>query len=142
MNRKKILIASAFVFIAAIFAGVYILFNEIFPKAENIRLPEGRDVISVSVGVNNDEAFEINNVDLAKLLELLGGAKPTRELCLNDTPNVRPFYKIALRTSETEYRYFIYEDNSVKYIEMPYKGIYTADDEIFNYVLKLCEERS
>ena len=141
MRNKNIFPGIAVAIAVALLVGAYILFNELFPKAKDIRLPEEKDILSISVGINNDETFEIKDVDLSELLRLLGDAKPTREQSLNDYPGSRPFYQVEIQTSERQYRYFIYENGSGQfYIEIPYEGVYNADDAIFNFIVKFFEE--
>ena len=116
------------------------MFNEIFPKAQPIRTPEIAEINSIAVAVNNDEAFEIEGVDLEELFEHIQNAEPTRELSVNDYPSGYGFFRIEVQTSGREYRYFVYERGEQVYIEIPYEGIYTADSWIFSFVIKYFEE--
>ena len=50
--------------------GPHVLFNELFPKAEDIKSHEEKTILSISVDINNDETFEINDIDLPELLRL------------------------------------------------------------------------
>lgn len=118
----------------------YCLFNSIFPKAKPIRTPELNDIRTVSVAINTEESFLINDVNMETLLEEIIDTKPTRMQSLNDYPSCRPFYALVIKTEESTFRYFIYEEGEEIYIEVPYEGVYVADITLFNLVLKYFEE--
>ena len=139
MKKKKIAIIVVLIICIGLLFGTWYVFNEVFPKAKPIRTPEGEDILAVSVAVNTDDEFEIEDVDPEELLQNLRSAKPTREQSLNDYPD-KAFYRIEMQTADIVYRYFVYERGEQVYIEMPYEGIYTADDWLFHFVLKYCEE--
>ena len=137
--KRKVFWVIALILFMSVVAGGWYMFNEIFPKAKPIRTPIIEEIGSISVAVNNDEEFEIEGVDLEELFEHIKNAKPTREQSVNDYPP-KGFFRIEVKTSEMEYRYFVYERGEQVYIEMPYEGIYTADSWLFNFVIKHFEE--
>lgn len=118
----------------------YCLFNSIFPKAKPIRTPELNDIRSVSVAINAEESFLINDVNMEGVLKEIRDAKPTRIQSLNDYPTCRPFYELEIKTEESTFRYFIYEEGEEIYVEVPYEGVYAADNKLFDFVLKYFEE--
>ncbi len=118
----------------------YCLFNSIFPKAKPIRTPELNDIRSVSVAINAEESFLINDVNMEGVLKEIRDAKPTRIQSLNDYPTCRPFYELEIKTEESTFRYFIYEEGEEIYVEVPYEGVYAADIKLFDFVLKYFEE--
>lgn len=118
----------------------YCLFNRIFPKARPIRTPELNNIRSVSVAINTEEGFLINDVNMEGLLEEIRDVKPTRMQSLNDYPTCRPFYQLEIKTEERTFRYFIYEEGEEIYVEVPYEGVYAADITLFDLVLKYFEE--
>ena len=138
MKSKIFWVIGLILFISVVSGGLY-MFNEIFPKAKPIRIPNIEEISSISVAVNNDEEFEIEGVDLEELIEHIQNAEPTREQSVNDYPP-KGFFRIEVQTSEMEYRYFVYEIGEQVYIEMPYEGIYTADRWLFGFVIKYFEE--
>ena len=121
-------------------AAAWYLFIDIFPKAPPIRMPKIEEITSIFVAVNNDEAFEINDLNLEELFYYIQKAEPTREQSLNDYPSGYGFFRIEVQTREREYRYFVYERGEQVYIEIPYEGIYTADSWLFSFVIKYFEE--
>ncbi len=130
----------ALVLLIGVIAGSWYMFNDIFPKAPPIRVPKIEEISSIAVAVNNDDAFEIEGVDLEELFGYIQKANPTREQSLNDYPSGYGFFRIEVQTQEMEYRYFVYERGEQVYIEMPYEGIYTADSWLFSFVIKYFEE--
>jgi len=138
MKRKVFWMIALIILIGMVVVGWYV-FNEIFPKAPPIRMPQIEEISSISVAVNHDNEFEIENVDLEELFEHIGKAEPTREQSVNDYPSPA-FFRIEVQTSEMKYRYFVYERGEQVYIEMPYEGIYTADSWLFSFVIKYFEE--
>lgn len=118
----------------------YCLFNSIFPKAKPIRTPELNDIRSVSVAINTEEGFLINDVNMEGVLKEIRDAKPTRIQSLNDYPTCRPFYQLEIKTEERTFRYFIYEEGEQIYVEVPYEGVYVADIKLFDFVLNYFEE--
>ncbi len=138
--KRKVFGMIALVLLISVIAGGWYMFNDIFPKAPPIRMPKIDEISSISVAVNNDDAFEIEGVDLEELLGYIQKAKPTREQSLNDYPAGYGFFRIEVQTSEMEYRYFVYERGEQVYIEMPYEGIYRADSWLFGFVIKYFEE--
>ncbi len=53
---------------------------------------------------------------------------------VSDEPNVEIYYKINLKTQNTESVVYIYERDGKKYIEQPYNGIYEVSDEIYDVI--------
>jgi len=137
--KRKVVGIIALILLFSLIAGGWYMFNEIFPKAPPIRVPNAEEIRSISVAVNNDVEFEIEGVDLEELFEHIKNVKPTREQSVNDYP-AKEFFRIEVQAPEMEYRYFVYERGNQVYIEMPYEGIYTADSWLFSFVLKYFEE--
>lgn len=141
MKKGKVFGMLALILLIGMFACGWYMFNEIFPKAQPIRTPKIEEISTISVAVNNDDEFEIEDVDLEELFEHIKNAKLTREQSVNDYPPIgNGFYRIEVQTPEMEYRYFVYERGEQVYIEMPYEGIYTADSWLFSFVIKYFEE--
>lgn len=141
MKKKNIKIVIILVCLLLLVVAGYALLNEVLPKAPAIDVPEKEEIITVSVGVNKDDEFEVKDIDTDRLLNLLSKAKPTREQSLDDYPTAKVFYRFEIQTSETEHYYYIYEDSTEQvYIEIPYVGVYTAETELFDFVLKYFEE--
>ena len=138
--KRKMFGMIALVLLVSVIAGGWYILNDIFPKAPPIRMPQIEEISSIAVAVNNDDAFEVEDVDLEELFGYIQRTEPTRELSVNDYPSGYGFFRIEVQTPEMEYRYFIYERGEQVYIEMPYEGIYTADSWLFSFVIKYFEE--
>ena len=136
MNRKKVIGLAALLLIIAIIVGGYVAFDHIFPKAPPIRLPEQDNIVSVIVTFSDGKVETVlDEEDVATLLSLLTNAERTRKQCIDDLPTVRPFYQIEIKTSEREYRYFIYKEASGQiYIELPYEGAYAGDEKVLSFI--------
>lgn len=120
----------------SIFAGTIYVFNEIFPKAKAIQLPERGDIISVSLSCNtSDMIVTIREENYEKLLPYIGEAEPTRKQAMDDYPTVRLYYGISIQTTEREYRCFVYEENGEICVESPYEGIYRAQEPLLDLIL-------
>ena len=136
----KYLLLIVLVIFICIIAGVIYLYNEIFPKAEPINLPQIESVVSVALSYNTSDAtLPISNENFENLLEYISTAKPTRRDASSDYPTEKSYYCIAVQTFEREYRYFIYKDGGY-YIETPYEGVYETEAELFNSILSYYEE--
>ena len=138
--KRKMFGMIALVLLVSVIAGGWYMLNDIFPKAPPIRMPKIEEISSIAVAVNNDDAFEIEDVDPEELFGYIHKAEPTREQSVNDYPAGYGFFRIEVKTPEMEYRYFIYERGEQVYIEMPYEGIYIADSWLFSFVIKYFEE--
>lgn len=136
MNKRKcfVLIVIFSLFAISVIGG-YVLINNIFPKANPINYPDIENITMVSLIDNNDVSVIVETSDYEKVLQNIGGAKPTRQMSVNDYPTVKNYYTVKIDTTEREYRYFIYTDNSQAYIEIPYEGIYKADQQFLNYLV-------
>ncbi len=47
-------------------------------------------------------------------------------MSVQDHPGLSEYYSIEIKTDSRSYCYFIYEENGVIYVEIPYEGIYIA----------------
>lgn len=130
MKKKAVLVAVVLIVCFGLLISVSYMLNEIFPKAKPIKLPDSVEAVSVSVAVNTDDAIAIDEACAAEVLLYISDAKPTRRQSVNDYPDVRPFYRLEIHSSERDYRCFVYEEGSQVFIELPYEGIYTADSEL------------
>lgn len=128
MKKKTIVIIVA-VF-AVLLLGAYMVFDNIFPKAETIKQLEVSLVKSVSLYDSDDNEIEVSDAELQKLLPYINAAEATRKMSVNDYPNVRPYYQLEVKTEERILRYMIYEEDGTTYVELPYEGIYIIDDNV------------
>ena len=70
---------------------------------------------------------EIANDDVYSILSKLSEAEPTRKMSVQDSPDAKTYYEIAVKTDERTYYFYAYEEGGIYYIEIPYEGIYTTD---------------
>ena len=129
---KKIIIPIiVVVVIAALIGGSYLLIDSLFPKADPINIPSASSVVSMTVIKNasrqNGEQKAIASTDIDGILSLLSEAEPTRKMSVQDSPDAKTYYEIAVKTDERTYYFYAYEEGGIYYIEIPYEGIYTTD---------------
>ncbi len=113
-----------------------VLLNRIFPKAAPIPYPEPDAITTAetcSYLRNNakNESVSLSKEELPAILAQLSLAKPTRKISVQDTPWVSEYYSVELKTADRMYCYFVYVEDGVTYIEMPYEGIYTTENTFF-----------
>lgn len=132
---KKVWIISGIVLglVAISFVGIYALVDNWFPKADIIVCPDDGDVILVSLTFN-EIAIEMDEERYKDVLEVIRDAKPTRRMSVNDVPSTNTYCILDIVTATKNYRYFVYEDGSRVYIEMPYQGIYKADRQFLDLI--------
>ena len=83
----------------------------------------------MTVAKNEDrkagEPREIISNDLDSILSRLSEAEPTRKMTVQETPDAQMYYEIAVKTNERTHYFYVYEEDDVCYVEIPYEGIYT-----------------
>ena len=129
---KKILTPVIIVVIlAGLILGGYLMIDSLFPKADPINVPSASSVVSMTVKKNEDrkdkEPREIANTDVDSILSKLSEAEPTRKMSVQDSPDAKTCYEIAVKTDERTHYFYAYEEGETYYIEIPYEGIYTTD---------------
>ena len=122
--------------IGLIVVGGYIVFDNVFPKASPIKYPEIDNITSISIVEDNDVSTKIDQSDFEVILENIKVSRPTRKMSVNDYPSVRPYYEVAIDTTEKEYRYFVYIEDGYVHIEIPYEGIYKSDQQFYDLILQ------
>ena len=134
---KKIIIPIiVVVVIAALIGGSYLLIDSLFPKADPINIPSASSVVSMTVIKNESrqdgEPREIASADIDSILSLLYEAEPTRKMSVQDSPDAKTYYEIAVKTSERTHSFYVYFESGTCYVEIPYEGIYTVDNGLVN----------
>ena len=134
---KKIIIpVIVIVILAALILGGYLMIDSLFPKADPINVPSASSVVSMTVKKNEDrkdeEPREIANADIDSILSHLSEAEPTRKTSVQDRPDAKTYYEIAVKTNERTHYFYVYFENGDCYVEIPYEGIYTVDKGLCN----------
>lgn len=134
---KKIIIPIiVVVVIVALIGGGYLVMDSLFPKADPINVPSASSVASMTVIKNisrqDGEPREIASADIDSILSLLSEAEPTRKMSVQDSPDAKTYYEIAVRTDERTHYFYVYFDDGTCYVEIPYEGIYTVDKGLCN----------
>lgn len=126
---KKIFIASILMI-----AGIYLIYNALFPLAKPIKYPQIKEVENVIVWESDGVETDLKDTDYASIYQYICGAKPTRKKSVNDCPSVEKFHSMTVKTDKESYDYMIYEEDGKVYIEIPYVGIYNTDYEILEVI--------
>ncbi len=135
MKKTWIIVIIALLSISII-GGGYAVLDNIFPKATIINCPTEDSITSISLIQNNNVSVTIDATDFEEFLQNIRNAQPTRQMTVNDYPTVKTYYTVVVDTSVREYKYFIYTENSQVYIELPYEGIYKANQQVLDFIVK------
>lgn len=127
MKKKTVIIIVAV--LAVLLLGAYVLYDNIFPKAEPIKQLEISMIESVNLHDNENKEIVISDEELQKIINHINDAVPTRTISVNDYPVVRPYYVVEIKTAERVFGYMVYEDDGTAYVELPYEGVYEIDRE-------------
>ena len=136
---KKISMIISFI-LCVTFIGGYFVVDSIFPKAGPISGPtqnkanKDRYIHSISITQDSNCSVMVENQEIGIILQNIDEAQPTRKVSINDYPAVETYYSIEILSSVRTYRYFIYKEDSQVYIEVPYEGIYTSNQEFYKFV--------
>ena len=134
--KKIVILVVALAIIAGLIIGGYLMIDSLFPKADPINAPSASSVVSMTVKKNenrNDgDLREIANADVDSILSNLSEAEPTRKMSVQDSPDAQTYYEIAAKTNERTHYFYIYFESGTCYVEIPYEGIYTVDNELVN----------
>lgn len=136
MKKRLVIICIVIVSLLTVIGG-YCAFNSFFPKAEQIKYPTVENIISVTVSDNGNNEAKISGIEPAEIVSGITNAQPTRKQSVNDNPTVSSYYKIEIRTNERLYCYFVYEEDGIYYIELPYEGVWRTDSDFYSTVLRL-----
>lgn len=137
MKRKYVIII---VILCLVLIGGYFVFDSIFPKAGVISGPtqnranKDKLIKAISLMWDDNSFAMVENQDIGTVLQNINSAIPTRKMSVNDYPTVKDYYSIEIISSVRTYRYFIYEENSQVYIEVPYEGIYKSNQEFYDFI--------
>ncbi len=134
-NKQTVLVGVMLGFLLVALIGAYTAYISLFPFAEPMDAALPKDILSVSVCQRDGVETVVS--DAAALLALMADAEPTRIMSVNDYPTAAMYYTVFLQTNEWECRYFIYEDHGTVYIEIPYGGVYRAEQELLALVQSL-----
>ncbi len=127
MKKKAILI---FIVVLVVFvAGVYLIYDRIFPKAGAIKQLKLSEIENIYVYDNDENEIELNDSEIEVLCIYINTAESTRIMSVNDYPSVRPYYVVEIESVDRYFRYMIYEENGKVYVELPYEGVYGVDEK-------------
>ena len=136
MQKKWLIIILIIALLVITISGVYVFIDRFFPKAETIKCPNIESIIAISLSQNNDISVMVETAKFGEFLQNIKNAQPTRIMSVNDYPTATNYYTIEINTSEREYQYYIYGENSEVYIEIPYEGIYKSKQQFLNFVIE------
>ena len=132
MKKAWVIIIIALLGIAVI--GGYAVLNSIFPKADPIKCPDTESVTAIILIQKEGSSVAVETADFGEILKNITNVQPTRTMSVNDYPTAKTYYTIEVDTAARQYRYFLYAENSQVYIEIPYEGIYKANQQFLDFV--------
>lgn len=134
MKKTWVIIIIALLGVAVI--GGYAILNNIFPKADPIKFPDTESITAITLIQKDGSSVAVKTADFGEILKNITNAQPTRTMSVNDYPTAKTYYTIEVDTAARQYRYFLYAENSQVYIELPYEGIYKANQQFLDFVLE------
>ena len=134
MKKTWVIIIIALLGIAVI--GGYAILNNIFPKADPIKFPDTESITAITLIQKDGGSVAVETADFGEILKNITNAQPTRTMSVNDYPTAKTYYTIEVDTAARQYRYFLYAENSQVHIELPYEGIYKANQQFLDFVLE------
>ena len=141
MGTKKFVIAAVIILITAMLALALFCLYAMFPKAPPISCPnpvnswdKETNIFSIHVSHNGGEPVPVKNEEIGLVTQHIPFAKPTRIWSVNDYPAAEDYYTIEIAASTRTYWYYLYEEGSRVYIEVPYEGVYRIDRKILDVV--------
>ena len=132
MKKTWVIIIIALLGIAVI--GGYAIFNNIFPKADPIKFPDTESITAITLIQKDGSSVAVATADFGEILKNITNAQPTRTMSVNDYPTAKTYYTIEVDTAARQYRYFLYAENSQVYVELPYEGIYKANQQFLDFI--------
>ena len=132
MKKTWVIIIIALLGIAVI--GGYAILNNIFPKADPIKFPDTESITAITLIQKDGSSVAVETADFGEILKNITNAQPTRTMSVNDYPTAKTYYTIEVDTAARQYRYFLYAENSQVYVELPYEGIYKANQQFLDFV--------
>lgn len=127
MKKKSFWIV--LVVLVVLIAGLYRVYDRIFPKAGPIKQLIVSETDSIYIYDNDENEIGMSDSEIEELFTYINAAEPTRIMSVNDYPDVRPYYVVEKKSVDRYFRYMIYEDNGKTYVELPYEGVYTIDEK-------------
>ena len=140
MKGKNIVILIAFIFFILIFTLCFVIINK--PKY-NLKLPEIRDVSSISVTLNDNEVKLDKEEDTTSIITtLMSNGRTTKIESIQDFPvNASNVITIKIyHKSSGNSTLFVYERKENYYLEQPYNGIYEISSDEYNSILNFTKE--
>ena len=132
MKKTWVIIIIALLGIAVI--GGYAILNNIFPKADPIKFPDTESITAITLIQKDGSSVAVETADFGEILKNITNAQPTRTMSVNDYPTAKTYYTIEVDTAARQYRYFLYAENSQVHIELPYEGIYKANQQFLDFI--------
>ena len=130
---KKVWIAVVVLLCLAVVGG-YCVMDHVFPKADPISCPDKERIVSVALSQKDDTSALLAVSEYEWILQGIREAEPTRIMSVNDYPAVKEYYVIDIVSTTRSYRYFIYMDDFQVYVELPYEGIYKANQQFYDRI--------
>lgn len=121
-------------------AGIVIVFtciilNQIFPLANQIEYFEVEKIKSITIQKGESTVNYCDDFDIQSISELIFMSEPTRKRSTHDMPIVPNYITLTIHLLENDsYTYYLYEVNSIWYVEQSYYGIYVIDQSIVPYI--------
>ena len=134
MKKTWMIIIIALLGIAGI--GGYGVLDKIFPKEDPINCADTETVTAITLIRNDGSSVAVEIADYGEILKNITNGQPTRTMSVNYYPTAKTYYTIEVDTATRQYWYFLFAENSQVYIELPYEGIYKANQQFLDYIVE------
>ena len=145
-TSKKTLIIALVCLVLLLMGLAVICLNSMFPKAPPISCPnpvnssdKEKNIFSIHLSHNGGELVPVKNDEIGLVTQHIPDAEPTRRWSVNEVPVVADYYTIEIAATSRTYLYHIYREDAQVFLEDPYVGVYTVDEQLLELVASYFE---
>ncbi len=103
-------------------------------EGKDLKLPSKDENIIIQIEYGDYYKILADLDEINEIFELLSDAKNTNIESIKDFPHSTDNISISFIKNENNQTYYIYEENSKYYLELPYNGIWELDEEKYNTI--------
>lgn len=109
----------------------YVIYDYVFPVAEEIDLPRIEDIESIQIKREDINIDIVTKEEIKEIVKIFENAKPTRDMSIHDTPTVSGYFNVYFWGEDVKMnRLYMYKENNEWYLEVAYVGVYKLDKGI------------
>ena len=124
---KKIIVVSVAALIIIGMVG-YVIYNNMFPVAEEFKLLNSGDITYASVYTEERGEVEQPESEIPYLVAHMNIAEPTRIPSVSDRPIEEIDHMVTVEMNGEIVKYYFYEKGDDMYMDSPDEGVYRVDE--------------